>query len=104
MTHEEFIAAYARGEIKVEVDPRGAARFLSARLLLPFVIMPVLGAGVALALVGWIWTGLAVIAAGVIAPRLIKRSASQWVFRQALEDKGVYEEVTRTTVLRVTLI
>jgi hypothetical protein len=101
MTHAEFTAAYARGEIKIEIDPKGAARFISARLLLPLFMMPVLGIGVALALVGWIFTGLAVIALGIIAPRLIKRSARHFVFQQALNDPAVYEEVTRTGLLRV---
>ena len=104
MTHAEFIAAYTHGEIKVEVDPAGAARFLSARLLLPLVMMPVLGLGVALALSGWIYTGLAVIAAGFIAPRLIKRSAPHFVLTQALQDAAVYDEVTQTGILRVTRI
>ena len=102
MTHAEFVAAYARGEIKVEVDPRGAARHLSARLLLPFVMMPVLGIGVALALVGWIFSGFAIIALGIIAPQLIKRSASHFLFRNALENKRVYEELTKANILRVT--
>lgn len=102
MTHAEFTAAYARGEIKVEVDPGSAARLVSARLLLPFVQMPVLGIGVALALVGWIFTGLGIIALGIVAPRLIKRSAPHFVFQQALQDPAVYEEATRSGLLRVT--
>lgn len=104
MTHAEFVAVYARGEIKVQIDPQGAARFLSARLWLPFVMMPVLGTGVALALVGWIWTGLAVIAAAIIASRLIKRSSPHFLFRNALEDERVYEELTKANILRVTPI
>ena len=102
MNHAEFIAAYARGEIKVEVDPQGAARHLSARLLLPFVMMPVLGIGVALALIGWVFSGFAIIALGIIAPQFIKRSASRFLLNQALENAAVYEEVTRTGVLRIT--
>jgi hypothetical protein len=101
VTHIEFTAAYARGEIKVELDPKEAARFISARLLLPLFTMPVLGIGVALALVGWIFTGLAVIALGIIAPRLIKRSAPHFVFQQALNDPAVYKEVTKSGLLRV---
>ena len=101
MNHAEFTAAYARGEIKIEIDPKEAARFMSARLLLPFVMMPVLGIGVALALLGWIFTGLAVIALGIIAPRLIKRSAPHFVFQQALNDPAVYEVVTKSGLLRV---
>ena len=104
MNHAEFVAAYARGEIKVEVDPRGAARHLSARLLLPFVMMPVLGIGVALALVGWIFSGFAIIALGIIAPQLIKRSASHFLLTHALENAAIYEEVTRSGVLRITQI
>jgi hypothetical protein len=104
MTHQEFITAYTRGEIKVEMDPAGSARFLSARLLLPLVMMPVLGLGVALALIGWIYTGLALIAVGFIAPRLIKRSAPRFVLAQALSEASVYDEVTRADILRVTSV
>ena len=102
MTHAEFVAAYTRGEVKVEVDPASAARFLAARLLLPFVAMPVAGAGVALALIGWIYTGLAVIAAAIVVPRLIKRSASHFVFQQVLQDERIYDEAVRANVLRLT--
>jgi hypothetical protein len=101
MTHDEFVAAYSRGEIRVEIDPQAAARILSARLLLPFVMMPVLGAGVALALIGWIYTGLAVIALGFVAPRLIKRVAPGFLLHDALENGRLYEELTRSNVLRV---
>jgi hypothetical protein len=101
MTHAEFTAAYARGAIRVELEPKEAARFISARLLLPLFMMPVLGIGVALALVGWIFTGLAVIALGIIAPRLIKRSAPHFVFQQALNDPVVYNEVTKCGLLQV---
>jgi len=101
MTHAEFAAAYARGKVKVEVDPQGAARFLSARLLLPLVMMPVVGIGIALALIGWIYTGLVVLALGIIAPRFIKRSAQHFLLTQALESPTVYEEVTKTGLLRV---
>jgi len=102
VTHAEFVAAYTRGEIKFEIDPQGAARLLSRQLLLPFVAMPVAGAGVALALVGWIYTGLAVIAAAIVVPRLIKRSAPHFVLTQALQDAAVYDETMKTGVLRIT--
>ena len=104
MTHAEFVAAYQRGEIKVEFDPRGAARFLSARLLLPLVMMPILGIGVAFALVGWFFTGLAIIALGIVAPQLIKRSAPHFLLQQALHDPAVYDELRQANVLRVTSV
>jgi hypothetical protein len=102
MTHAEFVAAYQRGKIKVEFDAKAAARFLSARLMLPFVMMPVVGTGIALALVGWFFTGIAVIALGIILPQLIKRCAPHFLFQQALQDAAVYAELTKANVLRAT--
>jgi hypothetical protein len=102
VTHAEFVAAYQRGELKVEFDPRLAARFLSARLLLPLVMMPILGIGVAVALVGWFFSGLAIIALGILVPQLIKRSAPHFLLQQALQDSVVYDELKRANVLRLT--
>ena len=102
MTHTEFINAYGTGKLKVEIDPKNAARFISARLLLPLVMMPVIGIGIALALTGWIYTGIAVLAFGIIAPRLIKRSAPHFILTQALQDEKIYAEVTQAGILRIT--
>src|SRR5512135_3462513 len=104
MDHRSFISAYRSGAIQLQIDPAGAARYLSARLLLPLVMMPIVGAGMALALTGWLWTGIVVMAAGIIAPRLIKRSAPHFVLTQALEDERVYLELTRMNVLRISRI
>jgi hypothetical protein len=102
MTHSDFVKAYRAGEIRVDFDRQAAARILSARLLLPFVMMPVVGAGVALALIGWIYTGLAVIALGFVAPRLIKRAAPGFLLQNALQDARLYDELRQSGVLRVT--
>jgi hypothetical protein len=104
MTHSEFVAAYRRGDIKVEFDPQGAARFLSGRLLLPLVMMPILGIGAAVALVGWFFAGLAIIALGIVAPQLIKRSAPHFLLQQALRDTVVYDELKQANILRVTSV
>ena len=101
MTHTEFVEAYTAGRIKVTVDPSAAAKYLSARLLLPLLTLPVLGLGVALALLGWIWTGLAVIGIGFFGPRLIKRSAPNFVLTQSVQREQIYREVTRAGILRI---
>lgn len=101
MTHEAFVAAYRAGAIRVDIDRVEAARFLSARLLLPFVMLPVLGIGVALTLVGWIWTGFVVIALGTLAPILVKRSAPHFIMTQALEDPKFYEDASASGLLRI---
>ena len=104
MTHSEFVEAYRSGRVRIEIEPPAAARYLSARLLLPFVMLPVLGCGVALALIGWLWAGLAVLAAGFAVPRLIKRSAPHFLLTQALEDARTYDDVTQAGILRVHLV
>ena len=101
MTHAEFVAAYRAGSIRVDIDRADAARYVSARLLLPFVMLPVLGLGTALALIGWLWTGLAIIAVGTIAPIVIKRSAPHFVLTQALHDGDFYRDAVANGVLTV---
>ncbi len=101
MTHSEFLQAWHNGAVRADFDPARAGRYLAARMLLPFFTLPVLGAGVALALLGHVWIGLAVIALGIIAPRLIKRSAPRFLLTQALEDETVFNELTRADIMRV---
>ena len=101
MSHAEFVTAYRAGSIRIDIDPAAAARYMSDRLLLPFVVLPVLGIGTALALVGWLWTGFAIIALGTLAPMLIKRSAPHFILTQALEDASFYEDVVRSGLLQI---
>ena len=101
MTHAEFIEAYRDGSLRVDVDPKAAARFVSARLLLPFVMLPVLGIGTALALSGWLWSGFAIIGVATLVPVFIKRSAPHFVMTQALEDEKFYADAMRAGVLQV---
>ena len=101
LPHAEFITEYAQGTVIVNFDAKAAARFLSGQMLLPLFMMPVLGIGVALALTGRVWTGLAVIALGIIVPRLIKRGAPHFLLQQALSDAGLYQELLRNRVIQL---
>ena len=101
MTHAEFVAAYGEGAIRVDVDRKAAARFVSARLLLPFVMLPVLGIGTALALTGWLWIGFGVIGVATLVPIVIKRSAPHFVMAQALEDEKFYADAVAAAVLQI---
>ena len=101
MTHAEFVSAYASGRVRVDIDRAAAARFMSARLLLPFVMLPVLGIGTALALTGSVWIGLGMIAMGTIAPIIIKRSAPHFVLTHAVDDAKFYQEVATSGLLRI---
>jgi hypothetical protein len=101
LPHRDFVNAFHDDSITVTFDPKGAARFISGRLLLPLFMMPVLGIGVALALTGWIWTGLAVIALGIIVPRLIKRGAPRFLMHQMMDDERLYRDVVHAGIMRV---
>lgn len=101
MKHTTFITAYHAGRITVTFDPKRSGQLLSARLLLPLFMLPFLGLGVALALLGWMWTGLGVIAAGIIVPRLVKRSAPHFLMTQILDDSKLYDEVVQSGVMRI---
>ncbi len=92
MTHAEFVSAYHEGRLHVRVDREGAARHVSARLMLPFVLLPVLGLAVALALIGHFIVG-ALLFAGTFALRYaVRRSAPGFVLQRALADERFYAE------------
>jgi hypothetical protein len=101
MSHAEFVTAWHEGRIAVAIDAGAAAAFLSARLLLPFVGIAIIGAGIALVLWGWIWTGLAVGAVGIAVPRLIKRGARRFFLSQIATDAGIYGAGVAAGVVRI---
>lgn len=100
MTHADFVAAVRSGNARVSVDAKSAAQQLSARLLLPFVLLPVMGLGVALAIVGhWIVGGLVFLAA--LALRYaVRRSAGGFVLQRALADERFYAEAVQAGLIR----
>lgn len=104
MTHVEFLAGYREGKIRVNIDRSGAARVLSERLLLPFVLLPVLGLGVALALSGYLFSGAAVFVGGLAFRFLVRSSSQGFVLNRALRDPDFYEEMKKKKVLLVTIL
>ncbi len=99
MTHAEFVSAYREGRLHVRVDRESAARHVSARLLLPFVLLPVLGLAVALALVGHFIVG-ALLFAGTFALRYaVRRSAPGFVLQRALADERFYAEAVAARLI-----
>jgi len=100
MTHAEFIAAYREGRLQVQVDKSAAARMVSARLLLPFVLLPVLGLGVALALVGHFIVGALIFLAALALRFAVRRSAPGFVLQRALADERFYAEALASGLLK----
>jgi hypothetical protein len=101
VTHEEFVAAYQAGRIRVRVDRDAAARFVAGRAMLPLVLLPVLGLGVALALVGYVIAGVAVFVAALVLRYFVRRSSDGFLLWRALRDAEFYRQVVAAAVLRV---
>jgi predicted membrane-bound spermidine synthase len=92
MTHAEFVAAYREGRLTVQVDRAAAARFVSQRMLLPFFLLPVLGLAVALALTGWVVTGIALFLGAIGFRYIVRASGRGFVLSRALRDAQFYEQ------------
>ena len=101
MTHAEFVAAWREGRLRVEVDRAAAARAVSERLMLPLVLLPVMGAGVALALLGRYFIGAAVFIAALLLRFAVRRSAAGFVLQRALADERFYTEAIASGLIRV---
>ena len=101
VAHEEFRAGLAAGRLRVIVNPRLARRYVSQRLLLMVVLMPLIGVGIALALTGSRWAGAALVAAGVILHRVVAWQAPNILVQLALRDPLVYDHVTQNGVMEV---
>lgn len=103
MPHAEFVAAWRDGRVAVRIDPERAPRFVSARLLLPLVLLPALGAAVAFALTGFVLIGLALGAAALLLRYLVRRSSAGFVLTRALQHERFYRDAVAERVLRIEL-
>ena len=101
MTHEEFVAAYEAGRLRVTIDREAAARFVTGRAMLPLVLLPVLGFGVALALVGYLVTGTLVFLGALLLRFLVRRSSDGFLLWRALRDADFYAQVLAAQVLKI---
>jgi hypothetical protein len=101
LTHEEFVAAYTAGRIRVTIDRAAAARFVSGRAMLPLVLLPILGLGVALALVGYVISGIAVFLGALVVRYVVRRSSNGFLLWRALQDAEFYRQVLAAEVLRI---
>lgn len=99
LPHAEFVARYRAGTLRVAIDREAAARFVSARAVLPLVLLPVFGFAVALALTGhWVW-GALLFLAGLGLRLLVRRSAHGYVLSRALGDPAFYEQALAAGLL-----
>lgn len=92
MTHREYVAAYQAGTLRVRVDRARAAKHVSARLMLPFVLLPLLGLAVALALTGRVVLGIALFVLVVVFRQVVRSGSQGFVLWRTLQDEAFYRE------------
>ena len=101
VAHEEFRAGLPAGRFRVVVNPKLARRYVAQRLLLLVIVMPVIGAGIALAMLGAIWGGAAVVALGIALNRVVMWQAPKILLHLALRDPKVYAFATEHALMEV---
>lgn len=101
MSHGAYRAAYDRAEIRVDIDPALAYRYLSARMLLPLLMLALMGAGMSVALTVHWFPGILLVAFGFVVPRLTRLSAPAFMMSRSLADPAVYEDLSRLGILKV---
>lgn len=101
VSFEEFRDGLPAGRFRVIVEPKQARRYVSQRLMLLVLLLPVIGVGLALALTGRVWAGAAVVAAGVVLSRVVRAQAGKILLHLASHDRAVYEHVTQQGIMEV---
>jgi hypothetical protein len=101
MTHQDFVAAYHAGAIRVKIDRDAAARLVAGRSMLPLVLLPVLGLGVALAIVGHFILGAIIFVAALGVRFLVRRSSAGYLVWRALQEPEFYRELLAAQVLAI---
>jgi hypothetical protein len=99
--HDEFSAGLPAGRFNVIVNPVLAQKYVRHRLFVIGISLPLLGVGAALALSGYVWAGLPLVAAGFLLPRVIKAQAPKILLYLAQHDAKTYFEAMNFGILEV---
>lgn len=99
--HEEFRAGLPAGRFRVVVNPKLARRYVSQRLMLVVLVLPLIGVGIALALAGRTWLGAGLVALGVVFHRVVLAQAPRILLQMAARDPAVYAFATQNGLMEV---
>jgi hypothetical protein len=101
VAYEDFRSGLPAGRFRVVIDPKLARRFVSQRLMLIVLVLPIIGVGIALALTGRTWPGALLIGAGVLLNRVVMWQAGRILLHLALNDEKTYLQATQGGVMEV---
>lgn len=101
ITHEAFVAGYRSGDVVLHVDRKAAARFVSGRMLLPFILLPLFGLAVGVALAGMFIAGVALFLFGFLFRWFVRSSSHGFVLTQSLYSAAFYRDALAAGVIRL---
>jgi hypothetical protein len=99
--HQEFRSGLPAGRFHVIVNPELARKYVRHRLFVVGISLPLLGIGAALAVSGYPWAGLPLVAVGFLLPRVIKAPAPKILLHLAQQDAKTYLEAMEYGILEV---
>jgi len=98
---EEFSTGLPHGRFRVIVNPELAAPFVASRTFATPLAIAVIGPGIVLALLGQVWIGALLVAAGILLRRMVKRQAPRILLHLASHVSSIYEHATAHGVMEV---
>ncbi len=101
LPHAEFRRGLPAGQFRVIVNPERARKFVRHRLLTLPITIAMAGLGMALALSGMPWWGLALIACAVLVNRLVRLQAPKILLHLATQDERTYFDAMEFAILEV---
>lgn len=111
MRHTEFVEKYRNGLVRAHINESHALQILNtemmpnryfyAHLFWSWIWILALIVGIPLAI--WVntWLGIVIFVIGLMFPRAIKSSASEFVLEYALENEDFYNTVIESESLRI---
>ena len=101
VSHDEFRTGLPNGRFRVIVNPKLARGYVGQRLWLLPVVLPIIGAGVALALSGSTIAGGLLVVVGIALNRAVVWNAGKILLYLASRDRSVYEFSTLNGIMEV---
>jgi hypothetical protein len=98
---EEFRSGLPHGRFRVIVNPALALPFVAHCTHSTPLALAIIGPGIAAALLGYVWIGGLLVAAGVLLRFAVKRHAPRILLHLASHLPSIYEQATEHGVMEV---
>jgi hypothetical protein len=99
--HAEFKTGVMHGRFHLIVNPKLVHKYVRHKLFINGISIPMLGCGIGAALMGWMWVGIPMVAAGIVLRLWVKRQAAKILLHLVQNDARTYDEAIKYEVLEV---